>query len=443
MDETEEEDPPISLSRHLFEEFRLLVDPAVSAAAKVKQCEERWIPNLQDPADAYVTFSGDVHQAHLPSIPNWNSSFRKAYTLLFWIRPRLGDQQPEQQQMQEQHQSSPSAAEKNPDPTSHRRLLYRFSTDHNDANGTGVCVTCSPWRVIETEGRSASDNTNRKTYLKTTLTAFALPYSNPAKVGGFLRAGGSSSTAFSSWTQQTLVLEENKWHLVGCTHQYPYLKRPVWNVAVDGALSHGNDGTNELHYPVLNEGRRAQNRHMTDCMIFHNLTAGGAQKVDAASSSVSDDAKPASQLQDESERKTGPIFALHVDLASFSLYNEYVPPNIQAILAEAGPALTQQQQHATLPPVPNWTKGCSMTSGPKVGIPLSVHGLALEVQRLASSLYFSGRVSTRGSPVRTYDGLVAPNRPRASDSSNHNPCRTMASWTMTTRPRSTLRGLVP
>lgn len=367
----DEEESSISLSKHLFEEFRLLADATQSAEAKVKQCEERWIPNLQDPADAYITFSGDAHQAHLPSIPNWNASFRKVYTLLFWIRPRLGEPR-------NKTPASPQSSSEQDD-TQQRRLLYRFSTDHNDANGTGVCVTCSPWKVV------ASENT-KTTFLQTTLTAFALPYSNPSKIGGFLRAGASSSSNFSSWTQQPLILEADKWHLVGCTHQYPYLKRPVWNVTVDGALSHGNDGANELHYPVLNEGRRAQKRHMTDCQIFHNVTAGGAHQL--ATEIKRDDTKPASQLQDESERSIGPTLDLFIDLASFSLYNDYVPPNIQAVLAEAGPALTQQQQHGTLPPVPNWTKGCSLTAGPKVGIPLAVHGLALEVQRLASSLYF-------------------------------------------------------
>lgn len=380
-----EDETSISLPKHIFNELSVLIDPNLPGPKRQHHCNEHWLPNLSEEADAYITFSGNVHQAHLPALYAWNASFRKAYTILFWIRPRLGD-------------IIDSPGEVSLTGTSddgHRRLLYRLATDSDDANATGVCVTCSPWRVVDDSGENRT--------LQTTLTAYALPFAHPSKMagGGFLRGGGSSSTNFSSWTQQTLELTENTWHLVGCSHVYPYLKRPMWTVSVDG--KNLSTGPAELHYPVLHETRKLQ-RAMEDCQVLQNITAGGAQLMDITP--ASDDQKPASQLQAEAVAQSGPVCKLMLDLASLSIYNDAVPLNVQAILADSGPSFSQQQNGACiLPPVPNWTKGCSLSAGPKVGIPLTVHGLALDVQRLSGSLVFSATATS----TKVLGGSTAPN----------------------------------
>ena len=403
----DEEESSITLPKHICNELKVLIDPSTDATDRTAHIEQKWLPNLQEPSDAFITFTGDVHQAHLPALYAWNSTFRKAYTLLFWIRPRLGDERTAEQEEEGEDDDDDEEGSTSSKDDSHRRLLYRLSTDPDDANGTGVCVTCSPWKVIVDDGTdkgtTSADGSKREKnrVLQTTLTAYALPFSNPSKMkgGGFLRAGAASSTNFASWTQQTLELTENTWHLVGCSHAYPYLKRPVWTLSVNGKTA----GPNELHYPVLHETRKSH-RAMEDCQILHNITAGGAQVITTAPSH--DDQKTASQLQKEASGGSGgPVHQFQLDFASISIYNDVVPLNVQAILADAGPAFLQQQRGAcTLPPVPNWVKGCSLSAGPKVGIPLTVHGLALDVQRLSSSLQFCASASS----TRVLGGSTAP-----------------------------------
>lgn len=113
-----------------------------------------------------------------------------------------------------------------------------------------------------------------------------------------------------------------------------------------------------------------------------------------------DDTKSASQLaaQIKAERR-GPVLALTLDVAAVSLYSVAISAIVQAVVAEAGPCTGQQKfGHIipTLPPVANWTKGCSLAGGPKVGIPLTVHGAALPVQQMAASSSSSSSSSGGG-----------------------------------------------
>lgn len=434
MSETATTAPPVvaplpSLSEHLFEQFSVLLNADVSAEQKIQHLQQNLHPHVQEPTDAYITLSGNVHQCHLPVLSTWNSTFRKAYTILFWIRPRL------EQQKQQETLSGPSdlaPATTNLNDASERsetqrensdyckRVLYRFSTAPEDNQGTGVCVTCSQWKVVagqeELSPSAASPATTedaptrRHRKLQTTLTAFALPYNNPDKLlqkasSGFLRGNsGSGATPYSSWTQQVLTLTENTWQLVGFTHVYPYLKRPVWTVVVDGLIA---QTPTELHYPVLSESSSSKHRHhlrtMDYCTVLQNVTAGGALVMDVtdtalldqSTNSKSDDQKTASQLAAEAAAwVSGPLTVLdmQLDVAAVSLYAEAISHVVQAVLCEAGPVTAQQKYGrilTTLPPVANWTKGCSLQGGPKVGVPLTVHGTALEIQQLSGSVQFA------------------------------------------------------
>ena len=440
-----------TVSEHLHRQLQVLVDPAVKIRAKRAHLESQLAPHVREPADAYICLSENVHQATLPPLAHWNTVFRKAYTILFWIRPRLEEDgagtnqtnnnsssQQQQPNLQQAVQSQDEDDDEEDEDGSERsrsnikRVLYRFSTSAEDSRGTGICVTCSPWKIVvadddddHDDDAGAQPSRRKPRQLETTLTAFALPHNNPSKMGvhppsstsgGFLRSnsksqhskpGGSGGTPYASWAQQTLQLTENQWHLVACTHVYPYLKRPVWSVCVDGAVL--GTGPTELHYPVLNETSKStsnfetysnnKSRSMDYCTCLQNITAGGAiVPVSELAADKTDDQKTASQLQAEAALDiASPTVPLLLDVAAVSLYAEAISPTIQAVLAEAGPATAQQKDGrivVTLPPVANWSKGCSLQSGPKVGIPLTVHGTALELQQLVDRVQFAASAVT-------------------------------------------------
>ena len=329
-----------TLTKHLHQEWKVLVDAQIPPKERMAQAE-RLRPLLSE-TDGYISFKGQT-KGLLPAL-DWNTSFRKAYSLLMWIRPRLTDETPEA--------SSESEA-------SQTRMLYRFSSNADDSKAVGVCVTLSGWQA-----------NSERTSIETTLTAFSLPNIKP-------RAAISAGMAtYSSFVRVKLTLKGGEWQLLGINHTFPYLKRPVWSVAVDGMVL----GQGELNYPVC------ENKvEMEDNQVLYNIVVGGAELE--LLPGKSDDQKSASELNSK------PIairLAMELDLASLALYPDPISTSIQAVVAEAGPNLSLQKGGRllpTLPPIPNWSKGSSM-EGPKVGIPLTVHSAALDLQRLSGKFIF-------------------------------------------------------
>ena len=340
--ETMNEDLEISMSQHLFEQVSCFVGTG-DADSKIKKAESLK-PFIQE-LDGFLSFGEPGNEGQLPVL-EWNAHFRKAYTLLLWIRPVLGEEK------------ETTIYEDNSPPP--RRILYRFSTSHNDAAGLGVCVTVGDWRVIKKE--NDPPNCNRR--ITTTLTAFSLPNIPATPMASMMMTDNAPP-----FVKAPIELYENQWTLLGITHVYPYLKRPHWTVCVDGRIA----ASGELLYPVLDKSPLMQFN-----TLFKNVVENGATVHDE----VSDAKKTASELQCQVHQR----LKLSLHLASFCLSNEALSSTIQALLAQAGPALSLQQNGAIplLPPIANWTKGSSL-EGPNVGIPLVVHGQALQLQQLASS----------------------------------------------------------
>ncbi|KAL7565117.1 hypothetical protein ACA910_005124 [Epithemia clementina (nom. ined.)] len=345
MSTTSEDLPDDSIStftKHLHQEWKILVDPDVPPDQRMAQAE-RLRPLLSE-TDGYITFKGQT-KGLLPAL-DWNTSFRKAYSLLMWIRPRLSgeilDADPETET--DIHQT---------------RVLYRFSSNSDDSRAVGVCVALSSWQTNPD-----------KTTVETTLTAYSLPHLKPRSIHAASRA------TYSSFVRVKVTLKVGEWQLLGINHTFPYLKRPVWSVAVDGLVL----GQGELAYPVC------ENKiEMEDNQVLHNIVVGGAELETLPDKT--DDQKSASELNS----KPPPTkLALELDMASLALYPDPISTSIQAVVAEAGPNLSLQKGGRilpTLPPIPNWSKGSSM-EGPKVGIPLTVHSAALDLQRLSGKFIF-------------------------------------------------------
>jgi hypothetical protein len=277
-----DEEEGSSLSEHLHRRFVRLVDGEEDSELEEMVCE----------TDAYVIISGKC-QGHLPAL-DWNQHFRKAYTLLLWLRVVAEDVKEEEHKGKEEieKEDEKEEGEDEPDTTPPPRILYRFATSPDDSEATGICVTCSDWKLSDEGGQ-----------LETDLTATAL---NPM----------GTSTPLKT----TLRLNTNTWHLVGFTHVFPYLKKPTWTVTVDGQAV----GTGELSYPLLTEKNSPSSMEYNT--ILHNLVSDNNQ------------------------------FQLHI--AALSLYPLSIGSGIQAVVAEAGPnmALTSRDGRILpmLPPVANW-----------------------------------------------------------------------------------------
>jgi hypothetical protein len=363
-----------SLSQDLHERFgRLLrVDTSVEDKLATLDALE---PFLTEGADAYISLRGPT-QGHLPTL-DWKASFRKACVFMMWVRPRLGDELPTAKDKAAPSSSSSSSSPapvpttpKNPqdivkdvdeteDATSAARLLYRISTSADDAEAAGFCVTVGDWKASADLGE-----------VTTMLTAFALPHFKPKAVIA------SGMATYSSYVRLPLTLRTDAWQLLTFSHTNPYLKRPYWSVSVDGKLV----GQGEFTFPSPEEALMEYNA------LLQNVVVGGAV-VQPETAGRPDDQRPASELV---KAPPGPTLALELDVASLALYSQPIGASLQALVAEAGPQLSLQKAGrvlATLPPVANWSKGSSL-DGPKVGIPLTVHSAALELQRLASSLVF-------------------------------------------------------
>lgn len=332
----------LTLTKHVHHQWKKLVDPNLSVKDRMSKAEE--LRPLLSKTDAYITLKGQT-RAMLPAL-DWNASFRKSYSMLMWVRPRLTDETIEF--------SSESDLE-----FSGKRMLYRFSTHNDDSKAIGVSVTLSNWQA-NAEG----------TEVETTLTAYSLPHFKPRSVSS------KGMSTFSSFVRVSLRLKLGEWQLIGINHTFPYLKRPIWSVAVDGLVV----GQGELAYPVCEN-----NAEMEDNSLLQNIVVGGAEKEELPDKS--DDQKSASELNNKPPPQR---FGLEFDFASFALYPDPISTSIQAVVAEAGPNLSLQKGGRvlpTLPPVPNWSKGSSM-EGPKVGIPLTVHSAALDLQRLSGKFIF-------------------------------------------------------
>ncbi len=382
------------------------MDPDLDVSERLQKAE-RLAPFLNE-IDGYWSFSSDdkdvkpnsntfqfITQGRLPAL-DWKSHFRKSYTLLLWVRPRIGKEKQDTTVAEDnaiasnQHQRG-------------KRLLYRFGDDEEDNQcTTGVAVSVGEWRAIEDEQQDDNDddddddddnNQNNIQHRKliTNLTAYSLPYEpppdNPMEMDNYDPA---------PFVTAPIELIENKWSMIGITHVFPYLKRPHWSICVNGKTMAGG----ELEYPQMNtHGNHYQrnqfHRHeyhvpegFLSCnTLFKEIVDGGCEIIKTR---ANDYRKKASDLQQNS-LGGNPRHYLNLHLASFLLANEAFSPTVQALLAQAGPTMSLQSFGGMpqLPPVANWSKGSSL-EGPNVGIPLVVHGQGLRVQQLSTSCVLWG-----------------------------------------------------
>mmetsp|Transcript_4292 Transcript_4292/g.6647 ORF Transcript_4292/g.6647 Transcript_4292/m.6647 type:complete len:2938 (+) Transcript_4292:149-8962(+) len=355
-EDTNDENEPesLSLSEYTFRQLStILEDP---------EAVKRLQPFLRQ-QDAVCCLNGESSYGELPLGLDW-SIFRKAYTLLIWIKPVLSSPEentksPKRKKPWHQAPSSSNIMIVN---EKDRRLWYRWSSHASEDKDSraGICVQSGPWKVTENN------------QLESTLTAFALP------------------SSFHSMVQIPIRLPANEFSLVGFTHNFPYLKKPQWTVTVNGVLQ----GRGELKYPAVDT---TVNPYLASVIVLQNLGAGGVAQEQAAS--TADQAKPASELTKSSSENADQKLSLDFHVASMAFHADVIGPELQALMATTGgPSLSLQHggKVATpLPPVENWTKGSSLEHGPNVGIPLAVHPLSLQVQHLQDkAIHYFGAASS-------------------------------------------------
>lgn len=415
-DSSSEESPSrcsnsITLQEHLSQDIGAsFLDPNMDVSERLAKAQ-KLAPYLQE-IDGYWSFSSDdksvtetnanhfhtppaATHGRLPAL-DWNSHFRKSYTLLLWIRPKMGAEKVGTTVAED----DANAAGNNYNQRG-KRLLYRFADTEDDQTATtGVAVSVGEWRAVESHDENdneeddsendASQKISRK--LITTLTAYSLPYEpppeNPMEVDDYDPA---------PFVTAPVELQENEWSMIGITHVFPYLKRPHWSICVNGKTVAGG----ELAYPQLSSYSNHYNRNLNHLQpqhhsnngfltcntLFKEVVDGGCEIIKTR---ANDCQKKASDLQ-LTALGGNSRHHLNLHLATFLLANEAFSPTVQALLAQAGPALSLQAGGAMpqLPPVANWSKGSSL-EGPNVGIPLVVHGQGLRVQQLSAACVLWG-----------------------------------------------------
>jgi len=442
--------PPLtystSLPKHLSDTVTSsFLDPDLDVHERLDRAQK--IRPFLEEIDGYWSFSSNIiktgnsarsnsknTEGQLPHL-EWNAHFRKSYTLLLWVRPRIGAVM---------EPTTIAEDDANANVSNSNRLLYRFgTTDEDDISATGVAVSVGEWRAIEDDddydgdddycddnqlgGNNNNSNinskhkhkhqrTNQQTPRKliTTLTAYSLPH-EAAAMEMAMASTDINTTAISNtfdpapFVTAPLELVENEWSMIGITHVFPYLKRPHWTICVNGKTLAGG----ELAYPQFiteklssrqqrkqqrqqqqNEQEQTQSQTYNDGVmqfntLFRNICKGGCEILRTSGSK--DCFKKASDLQQTALNGSNPRHHLRLHLSTFLLASEVFSPTIQALLAQAGPTMALQS-HGNLPrmpPVANWSKGSSL-EGVNVGIPLVVHGQSLRVQQLGASCVLWG-----------------------------------------------------
>mmetsp|Transcript_2502 Transcript_2502/g.5943 ORF Transcript_2502/g.5943 Transcript_2502/m.5943 type:complete len:2797 (-) Transcript_2502:151-8541(-) len=353
----------VSMSQHLFEQVSCWTNPNSTADQKVDKAKR--LKQYVQEVDGYLNISSDNPCEGQWPVLEWNEHFRKAYTILLWVRPVVGELQ------SKDDQDGETIIDRTDDSHTHPRVLYRFATHPGDSAAQGVCVTLGEWRCIDVDTSTANcPEPSTKRRVMTHLTAYSLP----SVVPGSMEEANEDMMG-SSIVMAPLELWDNEWSLIGITHVFPYLKRPHWTLCVNGRVC----GSGELTYPILDR---------TPVMNFNTLLKdichGGVEYIE---DQKSDAQKTASELQNQ----IFPKHKLEFHLASYCLACDSFGPTIQAILAQAGPSCSIMNggHIPQLPPLANWTKGSSL-DGPNVGIPLVVHGQAITVQQLSASCMLWG-----------------------------------------------------
>lgn len=364
--------PPQSVNQHLFDRLAKLTQVMDSSDSSPASSKVKLLQDLKpylEQVDGYLSFSSTTGESSSASscrgdlpVLDWNSQFRKAYTLLLWVRPVLGDEM------------ATTILEDDFNMTTQKRLLYRFATAPDDAAALGVCATLGDWRVIELDDTTSTATAKPNRMVHSQLTVYSLPHEAPNLQGGPKNNAGNLA---SSFLVAPLELRENEWSLIGITHVFPYLKRPHWTLCVNGRVK----ASGELPYPVLEK---------TPVMNFNTLLQDPVQggcTFFPTTATKPDHTKKASELQNQ----IMPRHHLKLHVATFMLSNDAIAPTIQALLAQAGPnmSLANHGIIPMLPPVANWSKGSSL-EGPNVGIPLVVHGQSLNLQQLSSTCILWG-----------------------------------------------------
>jgi hypothetical protein len=415
--------------------------------------------NVNANANVMNNFHARSHsktEGRLPVL-DWNSQFRKSYTLLLWVRPRIRRKQQETTVAEDTHQRERG---------NKRRLLYRFGDSEDDATcTTGVAVSVGEWRAIEDEdcnedkdqdendgssngskNKNDNDNNNSSNHPKppkkkhnhhrkliATLTAYSLPYEPPPD--NPMEAEDYDPVPFVT---APVELIENKWSMIGITHVFPYLKRPKWSICVNGKTMAGgeldypqagnNSGGGSGHFGIRNNNNNYNNDNtiqhhhhhhhspsgvLAFNTLFREVVDGGCELI---STRANDCQKKASELQ-QNALGGNPRHHLNLHLASFLLASEAFSPTIQALLAQAGPTMSLQASGGVpqLPPVANWSKGSSL-EGPNVGIPLVVHGQGLRVQQLSGSCVLWG-CATESNML--YSGVISSGSGKRTSTSSH------------------------
>jgi hypothetical protein len=281
----------------------------------------------------------------LPVI-DWHREFRKGYSLLMWVRLHNDDDNKKKEKMYHGGNDNDVSTEKNksvqkddsssissfshfneePDP----QLLYRFATSASPmAHGVQATLHRDTGYASKDDDNDGDDDDDSNDIPVIVHVETLRPIS-PSKIDNL-----HSVTLPNSLTTKSILIPNGQWTLICIQHSFPYLKRPLMSVSVNGVEIEKA----EMAYPTL--GGETGEVMMDNYLLCNlpswerNLSQGEGEKG----------------RRGNDDHTSSLLNVSQVDFAGFGLFKESIPTLLQAIICEHGPCASADGVIPAVPPV--------------------------------------------------------------------------------------------
>jgi hypothetical protein len=318
----------------------------------------------------------------LPVI-EWHREFRKGYSLLMWVclhDDSIGSGSNDNKTNSSSNVNVNSGSDVDSD-QSDPQILFRFATSASPM-AHGVQATIHK----DTTASSGGNNIPVKIKIETLRPNHSHPSSHShshshanSPMQTPLPASPTAATSLPTilTTTKPILIPNKQWTLICIQHSFPYLKRPVLCISVNGTEVERN----EIVYPTIGGGEVGE--VMMDNYLLCNIPTSSRRK---------------SSKNSKSSRVIGKSVHLNnisqVDFAGFGLFKEPIPTLLQAIICEHGPCPTADGVIPAVPPVVQCRDGIVISAG----------------NRGTMSMTMTSSSSTHGGGHSTHGGGASPKK---------------------------------
>ena len=284
----------------------------------------------------------------LPLI-DWQKEFRKSYSVLMWVRFHHDHESDDDDNNDNDDSddvilddsssvsSIPSTFSKlheQPEP----QLLYRFATSSSPmAHGVQATLHKDTTYYEERRKQKGQSDHNKNKYIPVIIRVETLRPQPPSKIDNI-----HSIQLPNSLTTKRILIPNGEWTLLCIQHSFPYLKKPLVSVSMNGVEIQKA----EMTYPAL--GGEA-GEVMMDNYILCNIPT----MIESRHCNVVDNSSNGKKKGGNKNISSSCVLdnISKVDFAGFGLFKEVIPTLVQAIICEHGPCTSADGVIPSVPPV--------------------------------------------------------------------------------------------